>query len=517
MSAGVLSMIFLAIILVFVARIGRGKNTPSDYYVANRAFTGPQNGLALFGTYLLMTSFLALSGDVALNGYDAVLFGVSFIIAWLVALVLIAEPLRNTGRFTLGDALSIRMQERPVRMAAATVTLIVFFLYMTIQLTGAAAIVTLLLGVASPLAEAMVILLIGTATTVIVFYGGMRGTTWTQILKAGLLFVGVVALGGALLLHYRFDISTLLGDAASGAGSQSAALLTPGGKFGADTTDKLQFVSQMLTVILGHAALPYLFIRFLTTPSARETRRSVSWAIWLIVPFYVLVMLIGFGAAALVGAETIQSSPGGRLSAAPLLAEELGGVALLAFIASVVFITIIAVTAGLAISAAATFTHDIYRNIARHTPSEGQEVHTARITVVVLCVLMTVVGLLLMRQNLHFMLALNVTLVASSILPTMVYSWFWRRFNTSGVLWTMYGGLITTVVLVAFSPAVSGAPQSMLPDVDFAIFPWSYVGLVSIPLGFLYGWLGSKLSRERDDAAYAEMEIRSLSGAGADK
>ncbi|MFI7702199.1 cation acetate symporter [Nonomuraea sp. NPDC049480] len=508
-------MIFSLIILLVVSRFGRARSTRSDFYTGDRAFTAPQNGFALFGTFMMMTSFLALSDEIALKGYDGVLLAAGFAVSWLVTLLLVAEPLRNTGKYSLGDTLSVRMGERPVRVAAATVTLVVFFFYMTIQLIGAGRLLALLLKLDGPIGQALVIATIGGLTAVTVYYGGMRGTTWTQIINAVLLFAAAVILAGALLARYRFDVSALLGDAAAKAASDGERLLTPGAKFG-HGPHRLEFVSQLLTAVLGHAALPYLFIRFLTVPSAKHARRSVSWAIGLITPYYLLIILIGFGAAALIGPEQILSGPGQRLSAAPLLAFELGDVPLLAFIASVVFTTIVAVTAGLAISAAASFTRDIYANVIRSGPlDEQREITVARRTVVVLCVLLTGCAILLMNQNITFMLSLDVTLVASSILPPLLFSWFWRGFNTAGTLWSMYGGVAATIVLVVFSPAVSGDPLALFPNADFAYFPWKHVGLVSIPVAFLLGYAGARFSTERDAAKYAEMEVRALTGAGA--
>lgn len=498
-------MIFSLIIMYLVSRFGRPRNTCSDFYTADRTFTAPQNGLALFGTFMMMTSFVATSDEVARNGFDGVLSTAGLAVSWLVALLLVAEPLRNTSRYTIGDTLSVRMRERPVRLAAAIVTLVVFFAFMTIQLVAASRLLAQLLRVPGPTGQALIIAAIGGITAVTVHRGGMRGTTWTQIFNAVLLFAAVVVLAGALLVHYRFDVSTLLGDAAANAGPGGDRLLAPGAKFG-EGQHRLEFVSQLMTAVLGYAALPYLFIRYLAVPTATDVRRSVSWAIWLITPFYLLIILIGFGATAMVGSPSAGS-------AVPLLASELGGFPLLALIASVVFTTIIAVTAGLALSAAASFTRDIYA-VQRGPLDEAREIAIARRTVVVLCVLQTACAVLLMQQNLAFLLSLDITLVASSMLPPLLYSWFWRGFNTAGALWSIYGGAAATVVLVVFSPAVSGDPQALFPGADFAYLPWKSVGLVAIPLGFLLGYVGAKRSPERDDAKYAAMEVRTLTGAG---
>lgn len=509
----------IGVIALFVRRGGSSTGKAADYYVAGRGFTGPQNGLALCGAFLMVTSFLAMTGEIALNGFDALLFAVSFVVAWLVMLLLVAEPLRNTSKFSLGDTLSVRFSERPVRTAAATVTLVVFFFYMTVQLVFVGQLASLLLGVPGRGMEAAVVIVVGLLTTVILYYGGMRGATWSQMVKAVLLLAGVVLLAGLVLARYHMNVSDILDDAVAAAGPGGERLLVPGTRFGeGGTLQKLEFVSQLVTVVLGHAALPYLFIRFLTVPTAREARRSVSWAVWLLGPYYLLIALLGFGAAAILGPEMIESSPGHRMSAAPLLAAELGGMPLMAFIGAVVLLTVVSVTAGLAISAATAFTRDIYSHVFhRGRLDEAREVAVTRRAVVVLCLLMTGFGVLFLRQNVGFMLALDVTLVASSILPTLLYSWFWRGFNTSGALWSIYGGMLVTILLVVFSPTISGHPEALFPGADFAIFPWKYVGLVSMPLAFLLGYVGAKLSKEHDPAKFAEMEVRALTGAGAER
>ncbi|MEV4807738.1 cation acetate symporter [Nonomuraea sp. NPDC049421] len=504
-------MIFSLIILFVVSRLGRVRDTCADFYAGDRTLTAPQNGLALFGTFMMMTSFLALSDEVAIKGYDGVLLVAGFAVSWVVALLLVAEPLRNTGRYTLGDTLGVRLRERPVRLAAATVTLVVLFLYMTTQLVGAGHLLASLLHLDGPVGHALIIITIGAVTAVTVHTGGMRGTTWTQIINAVLLLAAVVVLAGALLLHYRFDVGTLLGDAASPGRPREQGTASAGGPH------RLEFVSQLLTSVLGHAVLPYLFIRFLAVPSAGHTRRSVSWAIWLTTPYSLLIVLIGFGATALVGPDVLRPVLGPGGTAVPLLVSELGGVPLLAFVASVVFTTIVAVTSGLVLSAAAGFVRDVHATLTKRGPlPERREIALARRTVVMLCALLTCCAIALIEQNVAFMLSVAVTLVASTVLPALLFSWFWRGFNTAGALWSMYGGGAATIVLVVFSPAVSGDPLALFPHADFAFIPWRHVGVVSIPLAFALGYVGAALSAERDDARYARMEVRALTGAGAE-
>ncbi|MGY2060814.1 solute symporter family protein, partial [Nocardia gipuzkoensis] len=258
---------------------------------------------------------------------------------------------------------------------------------------------------------------------------------------------------------------------------------------------------------------------FYTVPTAKEARRSVVWAIGLIGLFYLFTLVLGYGAAALVGPEKIAKAPGKENAAAPLLALELGGPLLLGFVAAVAFATILAVVAGLTITASASFAHDVYANVIKRgrDDSKSGEVRVARITAVVIGAVAIVGGILAKNQNVAFLVALAFAVAASANLPTILYSLFWRRFNTSGALWSIYGGLTVTIVLIVFSPAVSGAPTAMFKNSDFHWFPLANPGLVSIPVSFLLGWLGTMLSKEHDQAKYVEMQVRSLTGAGAEK
>jgi cation/acetate symporter len=272
--------------------------------------------------------------------------------------------------------------------------------------------------------------------------------------------------------------------------------------------------------------LPHVLMRFYTVPTAKEARKSVVWAIWLIGIFYVLTLILGYGAAALIGADVIRAAPGGGNSAAPLLAFELGGPLLLGIISAVAFATILAVVAGLTITAAASFSHDIYASVIKKgNPPEGSEVKVARRTVLVIGVIAIIGGILANGQNIAFLVALAFAVAASANLPTIIYSLFWKRFSTRGALWSMYGGLAAAIILILFSPVVSGAPineatglsTSMIQGVDFHWWPLSNPGIVSIPLAFLLGWLGTITDRNREDAAkQSEMEVRSLTGIGAE-
>ncbi|GHF08578.1 cation acetate symporter [Amycolatopsis deserti] len=508
--------LFVVITLVIVLRASRNTKTASDYYAAGRAFTGPQNGIAIAGDYLSAASFLGIAGAIAVYGYDGFLYSIGFLVAWLVALLLVAELLRNTGKFTMGDVLAFRMRQRPVRAAAATSTLAVSFFYLLAQMAGAGILVSLLLGVSSGLGQSVVIAVVGVVMIIYVLVGGMKGTTWVQIIKAVLLIAGAALMTVWVLGKHGFDLSALLQGAVDRSGEK---ILDPGARYGATGTSKIDFLSLGLALVLGTAGLPHVLMRFYTVPTAKEARRSVVWAIALIGLFYLFTLVLGYGANALVGADAIKKAPGSENAAAPLLALELGGPVLLGFIAAVAFATILAVVAGLTITASASFAHDIYANVIKKgkVDTRNGEVRVARITAVVIGAVAIVGGILAKNQNVAFLVALAFAVAASANLPTILYSLFWKRFNTSGALWSIYGGLAITITLIVFSPAVSGTPKSMLPHADFDWFPLQNPGLVSIPASFLLGIVGTLLSKEHDERKHAEMEVRSLTGAGAEK
>jgi len=512
--------VFVLITLFVVIRASRNTKTAADYLAAGRAFTGPQNGIAIAGDYLSAASFLGIAGAIALNGYDGFLYSIGFLVAWLVALLLVAELLRNTGKYTMGDVLSFRMRQRPVRAAAATSTMAVSFFYLLAQMAGAGGLVALLLGITGTGGQSIVIAVVGGLMIAYVLIGGMKGTTWVQIIKAVLLIAGAAIMTVWVLGKYGFNMSSLLGAAVEKAPKAGEKLLGPGLAYGKNGTTQLDFLSLALALVLGTAGLPHILMRFYTVPTAKEARRSVVWAIWLIGIFYLFTLVLGYGAGALVGPDAINKAPGKANSAAPLLALELGGPILLGLIAAVAFATILAVVAGLTITASASFAHDIYANIIKKGVEEDKdsEVKVARITAVVIGLVSIGGGIIANGQNIAFLVALAFAVAASANLPTILYSLFWKRFNTSGALWSIYGGLIVTITLIILSPAVSGTPTSMFKNADFDLFPLSNPGIVSIPVAFLLGYVGTILSKEKaDPVKQAEMEVRSLTGAGAEK
>jgi cation/acetate symporter len=582
----VLFAVFVAFTLVLVFRAGRSTKKSSDFYDGGGSFSGFQNGLAIAGDYMSAASFLGIAGTIALFGYDGFLYSIGFLVAWLVALLLIAEPLRNSGRFTMGDVLAFRMRQRPVRGAAATSTMVVSVFYLMAQMVGAGALVSLLLGISDPGAKSWIILGVGILMIVYVTVGGMKGTTYVQIVKAFLLMIGAILLTFMVLWTFKFNISDLLGAAAENSGKHEA-FLQPGLKFGKEVLDpvsglvdpfktmisKLDLISLGMALVLGTAGLPHILIRFYTVPTSKDARKSVNWAIGNIGAFYLMTIALGFGAAALLsrtnlfrgykadvtgclidakGAPIVDGATActtlenvGKLSAdakkllvpidpsgnvaAPQLAEFLGGGAgttggaiMLAVIGAIAFATILAVVAGLTLASSSSFAHDLYANvIKRGNVTPEKEVRVAKMSAIVIGLISIVLAIGAQGLNVAFLVAIAFAIAASGNLPAVLYSLFWKKFNTRGAVWAIYGGLATALILLVFSPNVSGAETSLLKlsEVGFRFdyFPLANPGIVSIPFGFLFGWLGTITSNERNAQKYAELEVRSLSGAAIGK
>ncbi|NUV71702.1 MULTISPECIES: cation acetate symporter [unclassified Streptomyces] len=514
---------FVVATLFITVWAGRQTKSASDFYAGGRQFTGFQNGLAVSGDYMSAASFLGIAGAIALFGYDGFLYSIGFLVAWLVALLLVAEPLRNSGRYTMGDVLAYRMRQRPVRTAAGTSTIVVSIFYLLAQMAGAGVLVSLLLGITSDFGKIVIVALVGVLMILYVTIGGMKGTTWVQMVKAVLLIAGTLLITFLILLKFNFNISDLLGTAASNSGKGSA-FLEPGLKYGVDGISKLDFISLGIALVLGTAGLPHILIRFYTVPTAKAARKSVNWAIGIIGAFYLMTIVLGFGAAAILKPGDIIASNKAGNTAAPLAALEIGGgsgstggAILLAVISAVAFATILAVVAGLTLASSSSFAHDIYANVIRKgQATEKEEVRAARWATVAIGIVSIALGALARDLNVAGLVALAFAVAASANLPTILYSLFWKRFTTQGALWSIYGGLASSVLLVLFSPVVSSKPSSMFPDVDFAWFPLENPGLISIPLGFLLGWIGSLISKEKADSdKYAELEVKSLTGVGA--
>jgi cation/acetate symporter len=547
------SLLFGVIVIATIAVTvwaSRQTSGAADYYAGGRSFSGFQNGLAIGGDYMSAASFLGISGAIALSGYDGFLYSIGFLVAWLVALLLVAELLRNSGRYTMADQLAYRMRQRPVRTAAATSTVVVSIFYLLAQMVGAGALVALLLGVESQAVKNFTIVGVGLLMIFYVTVGGMKGTTWVQIIKAVLLMVGSAVIVVMVLAKFGFNLSDLLGTAADNykasadaaaeaAGTAKSAsaeqFLAPGLKYGVSETSKIDFISLGLALVLGTAGLPHILIRFYTVPTSRDARKSVLWAIGLIGTFYLFTLVLGFGARALVtGDEWAKVAESKGNLASPLLAEAVGGgpgttggAILLAVIAAIAFATILAVVAGLTLASSTSVAHDLYNSVFKDgQATEKQEIKVAKITAFIIGGVSILLAIPAQNLNIAFLVALAFAVAASANLPSILYNMFWRRFNTRGALWSIYGGLISSLGLVFFSPVMSGKGLdpvtgknlSLLPtSIDISWFPLENPGIVSIPLGFLLGYLGTITSKETQAVQeFDELEVRALTGAGAE-
>ena len=535
-----LFLVFVAITLAITIWASRQTKTATDFYAGGRQFSGFQNGMAIGGDYMSAASFLGIAGLIALYGYDGFLDSIGFLVAWLVALLLVAEYLRNSGRYTMADVLAFRMRQRPVRTAASVSTIVVSIFYLIAQMVGAGALVSLLLGIKpgatflgmdAGRAKVATIILVGALMIVYVIVGGMKGTTYVQIVKAFMLMTGALLMTILVLAHYKFNLSTLLGDAAEQSG-KGTKFLEPGLRYGVESASasatfysKMDLLSLGIALVLGTAGLPHILTRFYTVPTSKIARKSVLWAIGIIGTFYLFTLALGFGAAALVGSKAITAQDKAGNTAAPQLAQALGidylggdtgGSILLAIIAAVAFATILAVVAGLTLASSSSLAHDFYASVVkRGNASERDEVKVARFSALGIGAVAIALSIFAQSLNVAFLVALAFAVAASANLPAILYSLFWKQFNTSGALWSIYGGLAASVILVFFSPVVSGSATAMFPSHDWHWFPLSNPGIISIPLGFLAGFIGTKLSKEDDTAKYTELEVRSLTGHGA--
>ncbi|MFE3448904.1 cation acetate symporter [Nonomuraea sp. NPDC059194] len=534
-----LFILFIAITLVVTFWVRGNTRSTEDFYAGGRAFSGAQNGLALAGDYMSAASFLGIAGIIALSGYDGFLYSIGFLVAWLLTLLLV-ELMRNAGRFTMADVLSYRVRQQPrVRTAAVISTVTVSVFYLLAQMVGAGALVSLLLGVSTDAAKVATIVTVGVMMIFYVMFGGMKGTTWVQIIKAVLLMSGTTVLTVLVLGRFGFNLSEMLGAAAKASGSPD--FLRPGGRFAQEVAgdpvrtlvNKLDFISLALALVLGTAGLPHIVTRFFTVPDARAARTSVNWAIGLVGVFYLMTLALGFGATALVGHEAITAQdPSGNTAAlqlAQVLGEyvggPMGGDLMLAFIGAVAFATILAVVSGLVMASSTSLAHDYFGHVLMFgRPRESQEVGVARFSALVIGLLAIALAVIAREQNVAFLVALAFAMAASANLPAIVLSLFWKRFNSTGVVAGVYGGLSGSVLLVLLSPVVSGkvdpvtgASLSLLPrGVDFAVFPMENPGLVSIPFGFLCAIVGAWCSKEKADPdRFDELSVRSLTGTGA--
>ena len=500
---------FVAATLVITWYSARKSSGASAYFAAGRRITGWQNGLAVAGDYMSAASFLGIAGMIAMNGYDGFMYSVGFLVAYLTVLFIVAEPLRNAGKYTMADVLAYRLKPRPVRAAASLSTLTVSIFYMIAQMVGAGVLVRQLIpGVSYELA----VIGVGILMVIYVVFGGMLATTWVQIIKAVLLMAGSILLSILVLQRYDFDLgkffSSLTAITSTTADGQSVTrnFLTPGLIF----KNPWDQISLGMALLLGTAGLPHILIRFYTVPDAKTARVSVVWAMIIIGLFYIMTTFFGFGAASLLGPDHIAAN-GGTNMAAPELARFLGGEIFFAFICAVAFATILAVVAGLTISASTSFAHDFFANVLHHGKKRkaGEEVRVARITAFVVGALAIVIAIILGPSvNVAFLVGLAFAVAASANLPVMIFSLYWKRFNTAGAVTGLLVGLSSSIILILVSPDFMKEP----------LFPLKNPALVSVPLGFLGAWLGTILSKEKpDEAKFTELMVRANTGLGAEK
>ena len=525
---------FVAMTLVITYFSARRSTGSSAYFAAGRRITGWQNGLAVAGDYMSAASFLGISGMIAFFGYDGFMYSVGWLVAYLTVLLVVAEPLRNAGKFTMADLLAYRLKQRPVRAMASLSTLTVSTFYMVAQMVGAGALVKALLpGVPFNWA----ITGVGVLMIVYVVFGGMLATTWVQIIKAILLMTGSIILSVLVMKYFDFSFARFFEAIthvevidAKTPGPDYKDFLEPGMKFGAAVTNgwgPLDLVSLGLALVFGTAGLPHILVRFYTVPDAKTARVSVVWAMVIIGAFYIMTTFLGFGAATILKPQNIMV--GGVINdnmAAPLLANHLGGEVFFAFISAVAFATILAVVAGLTISASTSFAHDFFTNVIHHGREHrpGEEVFVARITAFVVGALAIFLGIQLQTINVAFLVGLAFAVAASANLPVIVLSIFWRRFNTAGAVAGLAVGLVSSIVLIILSPSIMGIdPPTVVAAKRHLIqanplFPLTNPGIVSIPLGFLGAILATLFTREPSaEAMFDELSVRAHTGLGAEQ
>jgi len=487
--------LFIALSLVitwFAAR--RTKNTET-FFAAGRSITATQNGLALAGDYMSAASFLGIAGLVSLSGFDGLIYSIGFLVGWPVVICMIAEPLRNLGKYTFTDVVAYRLRQTPVRVASAFGGLAVVAFYLIAQMVGAGNLIRLLFGL--PYETAVVI--VGLVMLAYVLFGGMLATTWVQIVKAVLLLSGAFLLAFLVLARFSMNPLALFSEAARQYG---AAVLAPGRL----VSDPLDAISLGIALMFGTAGLPHVLMRFYTVPDAKTARVSVAVATGVVGTFFLLTFVLGFGAMVLVGQDSIRKVDAGGNMAALLLAETVGGQAFLGFIAAVAFATILAVVAGLTLAGAAALAHDVWVSVIRrgHAPEHEQFV-VARAATIVLAIASIVLGIVFKGQNVAFMVGLAFAIAASANFPALVMSVFWRAFTTRGAQASMIVGTASALILIYLSPTV----QIDILKQPTAWFPLRNPGLVTIPLSFLVGIAVSLIAPEPEAARrFAEVEHR---------
>jgi cation/acetate symporter len=492
-------LIFIALSLGITVWAARRTRSTDSFYAAGRSVTAFQNGLALAGDYMSAASFLGIAGLVALSGFDGLIYSVGFLVGWPIVMFLIAEPLRNLGRYTFADVVAFRLRQTPIRIAASIGGLSVISFYLIAQMVGAGNLIRLMFGLPYELA----VVIVGLVMLAYVLFGGMIATTWVQIVKAVLLLGGATLLAVLVLARFGFNPLTLFAQASAMYG---AGVLAPGRL----VTDPLDAVSLGLALMLGTAGLPHILMRFYTVPDAKTARSSVAYATAFIGFFYLLTFILGFGAMVIIGREAITAFDAGGNMAAPLLAEGVGGTPLLGFIAAVAFATILAVVAGLTLSGAATLSHDLWVNVVRGGHADEREQFVvARGATVLLALLSIGLGVAFKGQNVAYMVGLAFAIAASANFPALVLSIFWRRLTTAGAQASMLAGTFATLILIFLSPTI----QIDILRNEAAWFPLRNPGIVTIPLAFVVAVAVSLLQPADADEQFVHFERRLHLGA----
>jgi cation/acetate symporter len=519
-EAVVVFAIVLSITLGVTYWASKRARSAVGFYAAGRQITGFQNGLAISGDYLSAASFLGIAGLIYLYGFDGFLYSIGFLVAFLTVMFLLAERMRNAGKFTIADVLAFRLNEAPARTAAAIGTLSVAAFYLIAQMVGAGVLIQALVGIDFSLA----VILTGAFMLCYVIFGGMVATTWVQIIKAVLLMAGILVMSLFVLERVGFNPIELFNRAEDAGKAEGSTFSLAPGTF---LKSEVDTVSLGLALVLGTAGLPHILMRFFTVPNAKAARGSVVWAMFLIGIFYLLTTAIGFGARAILGQGGVEAAGKGGNLAAPNLAQELGGGAgtfggdvFLAVIAGVAFATILAVVAGLVLSASSAVAHDVWSSIIRkHQDSEKEEVWVAKIAAASIGAIAIIVAVLGGEAlNVSFMVGLAFAIAASANFPALLFALTWRRFNTTGAVTGVLTGVISALALIAISPIVwGGAPGA--PDTGaFTWYDLNNPGIISIPLGFLGCIVGTLLSTEKaTEHSFHELYVRSETGLGAEK
>ncbi|GAB6991089.1 solute symporter family protein [Paenibacillus pini] len=501
-------LVIVAFTLMITYWASKKNKSASDFYTAGGGLTGWQNGMAIAGDYMSAASFLGIAGTIALAGFDGFFYSIGFLVAYLVVLFLVAEPLRNLGKYTFADMIAVRFNAKKIRGFAAFNTITISIFYMIAQLVGAGALIKLLLGIDFTTS----VIIVGVLMTVYVIFGGMHATSWVQIIKAVLLMAGTFVISIIVLYKFNFSITAMY-DQMKTATPLKDAFLNPGVKY----KNGLDTLSLTMGLVLGTAGLPHILVRFFTVRDAKTARSSVVYATWIIGIFYVMTIFLGFGAAAFVGNSDIIAADKAGNMAAPLLAQALGGNMLFAFISAVAFATILAVVAGLVLTAASAFSHDFYNHILKKgKATEKQQVSMARYASIGISVLSIVLALFARNLNVAFLVSLAFAVAASANLPVILYTIYWKKFNTNGAIWAMVVGLVTSIGLVIVGPNVFSPVAGKAMFIGEPLYPYTTPGIISIPLGFIAGYVGTLVTRKSanqdDQVSYDEILVRSNTG-----